>query len=45
MSVELMRKAVEEVYPGEKWKNKVNKMRDSQVIAVYHRLLQNKKLK
>jgi hypothetical protein len=45
MSVEQMRKAVEEAYPGEKWKNKVKHMSDNQVLAVYTRLLDKKKLK
>jgi hypothetical protein len=40
-----MRKAVEKVYDGEKWKDKVSKMSEAQIIAVYYRFLNSKKLK
>ncbi|MCX7817552.1 MAG: hypothetical protein N2317_08625 [Syntrophales bacterium] len=45
MSVAQMRNAIVKVYPGEKWKQKVLKMSDGQVIAVYHNFLSSKKLK
>ena len=45
MSVEQMRKAIEEVYPGDKWIRKVSRMSDGQVIAVYHSFLDKKKIK
>lgn len=45
MSTEQMRAAVKNAYLGKKWENKVKKMSDNQVIAIYNRLLENKKLK
>lgn len=45
MSVEQMRIKIATVYPGLKWKNKVTSMRDNQVIALYSKFLNNKKLK
>lgn len=44
MSIEQMRSEVMLAYPGEQWKNRVNRMGDGQVIAVYHRLSQTGKL-
>lgn len=44
MSVEQMRMAISKVYPGGKWSKKVSKMSDKQVIAVYSRMLYDKKL-
>ena len=41
MSVDQMRAAIAEVYPGGKWKRKVEKMHDDQVIAVYYKFLNN----
>lgn len=41
MSISLMRKAIKEVYPGEKWQNKVSRMPDKQVLAIYTRMLGN----
>lgn len=43
MSVQQMRDALKKVYPGPRWSAKVDKMSDNQVIAVYNRLLNNKK--
>lgn len=34
----IMREYVEKAYPGDKWKEKVRKMSDSQVLAVFQRL-------
>ncbi|MDF2800176.1 MAG: hypothetical protein K0S61_79 [Anaerocolumna sp.] len=45
MSIILMREAVKNVYPGDKWRNKVRNMSDNQVIAIYHKFLESKKLK
>jgi hypothetical protein len=45
MSIELMRKAIEKVYPGEKWKNRVAKMPPNQVLAIYNRMLDKRALK
>lgn len=36
MTVSNMRKAITNVYPGEKWKKKVERMSDSQVMAIYY---------
>lgn len=36
MSVEAMRAAIFDVYPGWAWKDRVRNMADNQVIAVYY---------
>lgn len=38
MPVHIMRDWVEKAYPGDKWKQKVSQMTDSQVVAVFQRL-------
>lgn len=46
MSVEQMRAVLKKQYNGAyKWVNRVNKMSDSQVIAVYYRMLYAHQLK
>ena len=46
MSVEQMRAILKKQYKGAcKWVNKVNKMSDNQVIAIYHRMLYAHQLK
>lgn len=45
MSIEQMRQAIEKVYEGEKWKEKVSKMQDKQVLAIYRRFLDKKMIK
>jgi hypothetical protein len=45
MSVMQMRKLVQDAYPGKKWRDKVSKMGDGQIIAIYHKFLDSKKLK
>jgi hypothetical protein len=44
MSIQQMRKAIEKVYPGEKWSKRVSRMSDYQVIAIYNKFLEQKKL-
>ena len=44
MTVVQMRRFIEKEYEGEKWRKKVSKMSDNQVIAVYHRIIKNKKV-
>lgn len=44
MSVEQMRDALMKAYPGQRWSDKVKKMSDNQVIAVYYRMLNAKQL-
>lgn len=39
MYIEQMRKALEDVYPAERWRHRVSKMSDGQVMAVYYRFL------
>ena len=39
MTVDQMRAAIIDAYPGGKWRKKVEKMHDDQVIAVYHKFL------
>lgn len=41
MIVDNMRAAIMDVYPGGKWRRKVEKMYDDQVIAVYNKFLNN----
>lgn len=43
MLIENMRSDVEDMYPGEKWKKKVARMSDKQVIAIYHSNYDRKK--
>lgn len=46
MSVDQMRAILKRQYNGAfKWVNRVNKMSDDQVIAIYHRMLYAHKLK
>lgn len=46
MSVEQMRAILKRQYNGAyKWVNRVNKMSDTQVVAVYHRMLYAHQLK
>ena len=35
-SVEIMRRRIADVYPGFKWKEKVSRMYDDQVIAIFY---------
>ena len=43
MSTEQMRIAITGVYPWPKWKQKVARMHDYQVIAIYYNFLQSGK--
>ena len=45
MSIEQMRRAIQLVYPGEKWKKRVSRMSDDQIIAIYHKFVDSKKIK
>lgn len=44
MTVEQMKRAIKIVYRSDKWWNKVDKMTDNQVIAVYNRMLEAGKI-
>lgn len=44
MSVTDMRSWVKSAYTGESWKAKVDKMSDSQVIALYYKLVAQGKI-
>lgn len=44
MNIEEMRKEISRVYDGIAWKNRVNRMSDNQVCAVYHRMSTTGKL-
>lgn len=44
MNTEQMRQALLRAYPSTSWKNKVTKMNEQQVFAVYTRLKNQKKL-
>jgi hypothetical protein len=43
MSIACMRDYVTKQYPGKKWEQKVTKMADKQVMAIYHNLLNRRK--
>lgn len=43
MSTDQMRSEISKVYPGKKWSDKVKKMSDNQVIAIYRKFLQEGK--
>lgn len=43
VTIEIMRKYVSEAYPGKEWRNKVNKMSDKQVSAIYTRMINTKR--
>lgn len=40
MTIEQMRAVLAEKYPSEKWRDKVARMSDSQIVAVYRKLNQ-----
>lgn len=43
MNTKAMRAALKTVYTGDRWKRKVDRMSDAQVVAIYRNLqLQNK---
>ena len=44
MNADQMRQFVANEYPGERWQNRVRSMTDSQVFAIYSRILSKKKL-
>ena len=41
MSVEQMKEELCNLYPGKKWKDRVDRMSDKQAIAIYYRCLEN----
>lgn len=43
MRVDQMRKIISEAYPGHKWRKKVNAMHNKQVIAVYHKIIEQRR--
>ncbi len=45
MTIEQMRDWVTSAYPGDYWKNKVKKMPDKKIIALYHSLIRQGKIK
>ena len=45
MDVGRMRVEIAKVYPGKKWQDKVKKMNDGQVIAVYYKFENDKQKK
>lgn len=44
MSIEYMRRKVAEAYDGDSWKKRVSRMPDTQVEAIYDRLLESGKI-
>jgi len=45
MTNDQMREKVSEAYSGDKWKQKVRRMPDDQIIAIYYRLLKSGKIR
>jgi hypothetical protein len=45
MSAAEMRMAVSKAYDGEKWKDRVKKMPEDQLVAIYYSLIKSKKIK
>lgn len=45
MTNDQMREKVAQAYPGDKWRQKVNRMPDDQIIAIYYRLLKSGRIK
>ena len=45
MDVKQMRKEVLKFYSGQKWKDRVNKMNDDQVMAIYYSFIERQKKK
>lgn len=44
MTIEQMRAYILKAYEGDKWKHRVSKMADSQIIAVYYSILNRNKM-
>jgi len=45
MTISNMRDWVISAYPGDKWKEKVKKMPDDQIIPIYYRLIKKGRIK
>lgn len=45
MTNDQMREKVAEAYNGEKWKQKVQRMPDDQIVAIYYRFLKSGRIK
>ena len=45
MTIELMREWVIKAYPGSRWKNKIKNTPDDQIIAIYHNLVKQGRIK
>lgn len=44
MNINVMRSEVESAYTGSEWRRRVRKMKDNQVVAIYHNLLKSGKI-
>lgn len=44
MNETIMRKKISDAYPGEKWKERVKKMPDYQVAAIYKHMVDKKQI-
>lgn len=44
-SIEQMRVDISRVYPSTTWENKVKRMPDAQVVAIYNKMSQNGQIK
>lgn len=45
MNIDQMRKEIRDQYGGYRWKEKVDKMKDAQVLAIYRRMQKDDKVK
>ena len=45
MTNDQMRDKVMKAYPGDNWKQKVRRMPDDQIVAIYYRLLKSGRIK
>lgn len=45
MTIANMRDWVKSAYPGQKWKDKVDKMPDNQIIPLYYSLIKQGRIK
>ena len=44
MDIEMMRNVIGRVYPGDSWRDKVSKMSDEQVTAIYLKFVKQSKI-
>lgn len=45
MNIHEMRNFISKAYPGQEWKNRVKKMGENQIIAIYYSMINREKTK